>query len=208
MKPISTFFPRLLPYLTGCTEPLAQQVLVDSAIAFCEDTQVIRAELDEFQTRPGENAYELEAPSQQQVARVLDVKVSGRTLTAVVAEDVDLLMAAVGTPMAYYTDRTDSQFTLRLFPKPDGEYAVKVRAALRPMRTATAVEDDLFDLWSDAVICGALSRAMNIPGQPFSDPAGAAYHMSMAINASRKARLEGNYGRIRGNSRVRGVPFA
>lgn len=207
MKPISTFFPRMLPYLPGCSEPLAQQALLDAAIVFCEDTQALRAELDDFETAPGQAAYELNVPSAQQVARILEVRVEGRVIPAVAAEDVNLLNHATGHPMAYYTDRTDSQFTLRLFPTPDDAYTVSVRAAVRPTRDADVLEDDLFDLWSDAVLFGAVARVMAVPGQPFSDPAGSMNYSIMAARAASKARVEGNFGRVRSTSRVRGRPF-
>jgi hypothetical protein len=208
MKPISEFFPRVMPHVPGCSEPLAQQALVDAAIVFCEESQVIRARLDEFSTTADQVSYELDAPAQQQVARILEVRVDGRPIPAVMAEDVNLITDAVGSPMAYYTDATGSEFTLRLFPVPDGVYQVQVSAALRPTRTATSVEDDLFNLWSDAVISGALARLMLVPAQPFSNPAAAGGYGASAASAARKARIEGGFGRVRGSTGVTQRPFA
>lgn len=208
MKPISDFFPRMLPYLPGCSEPLAAQAILDAAIVFCEDAQVVREELDSFTTATGEKSYALDAPSQQQIARVLDVTVDGRSLPGIAAEDVDLLVGAEGSPMSFYTSRNGSELLLNLFPTPDKAYQVQVRAALRPTRNATQLEDDLFNLWSDAVIAGAMARVMAIPGQPFSDPAGSAGYDVAAARAANKARVEGNFGRVRANMRVRSRPFA
>ena len=208
MKPISDFFPRMLPYLPGCSEPLAAQAVLDAAIAFCEDTQAVREQLDSFTTSAGVGAYELDTPSQQQVARVFDVVVDGRPMAAIAAEDVGPASEAIGSPMAFYTTRYGSEFLLHLFPTPDGAYNVQVRAALRPTRNATQLEDDLFNLWSDAVLAGAMARVMAIPGQPFSDPAGSAGYSMAATRATNKARVEGNFGRVRAGMRVRGRPFA
>jgi hypothetical protein len=208
MKPISEFFPRVIPYVPGCSEPLAQQALLDAAIVFCEESQVIRARLDEFSTVADQVSYELDAPAQQQVARVLEVRVDGRPIPMVMAEDVGMITDAVGRPMACYTDATESEFVLRLFPVPDGAYPVQVRAALRPTRTATSVEDDLFNLWSDAVVSGALARLMAVPAQPFSNPALAGGYSAAALSAARKARVEGSFGRVRGSTGVTQRPFA
>jgi hypothetical protein len=35
MKPLSDFFPHILPHLPGCSEPLVAQVLLESAVYFC-----------------------------------------------------------------------------------------------------------------------------------------------------------------------------
>jgi hypothetical protein len=208
MKPISVFFPRVLPYVPGCSEPLAQQALVDAAIVFCEESQVIRARLDGFSTVPDQVSYELDAPAQQQVARILEVRVDGRPIPMVMAEDVGMISDAVGRPMACYTDATGSEFVLRLFPIPDGVYQVQVSAALRPSRDATSVEDDLFNLWSDALVSGALARLMAVPAQPFSNPALAGGYSVAALSAARKARVEGSFARVRGSTGVTQRPFA
>lgn len=208
MKPISDFFPRMLPYLPGCSEPLAAQAILDAAIVFCEDAQVVREELDGFVTVAGEKSYELYAPAQQQIARVLDVLVDGRSIPGIAAEDVDLLVGAEGSPVSFYTSRNGSELLLNLFPTPDKAYQVQVRAALRPARNATQLEDDLFNLWSDAVLAGAMARVMAVPGQPFSDPAAAVGYGMAAARAANKARVEGNFGRVRANMRVRSHPFA
>jgi hypothetical protein len=207
MKPISDFFPRMLPYLPGCSEPMAAQALVDAAIAFCEDSMVLREPLAPVAVVADTEAYTLVAPVQQQVARVLSVRLGDRELAAVMAEDVNLLPAATGRPMAFYTTRTGSALQVHLFPTPDEAGSLVAQVALRPTKTADELEDDLFDLWSDAVISGAMARCMAVPGQPFSDPSGAAAYGSAAAALSRKARVESYHGRVRGSIRVRSRPF-
>jgi hypothetical protein len=198
----------VIPYVPGCSEPLAQQALLDAAIAFCEESQVIRARLDSFPTVNAQVGYTLVAPLGQQVARVLEVRVDGRPIPMVMAEDVGMISDAVGRPMACYTDATDSTFELRLFPVPDGVYQVQVTAALRPTRDATEVEDDLFNLWSDALVSGALARLMAVPAQPFSNPALAGGYSVAALSAARRAKVEGSFGRVRGSTGVTQRPFA
>lgn len=70
MKPVSDLFSRVMPYLPGGTEPLVAQALVDAAIMFCEDAQVVRTTLDTITCKPGQAAYDLLAPNQQIVGRI------------------------------------------------------------------------------------------------------------------------------------------
>jgi hypothetical protein len=208
MKPISDFFPRVLPYLPGCPEPMAEQALLDSAIAFCEDSSAVRVSLVPVAVTVDVSTYSLDAPSQQVIARVMGVQFDGRPLYPVSAEDVELLTGATGNPVAYYTRQGTTSLELVLFPTPDVTGSLDISVATLPARTATQLPDELFVYWSDAVTAGAISRAKAIPNQPFTDPAGAAGYAAAALAASRKARIEGNFGRAQSHMRVRSRPFA
>lgn len=207
MKPVSLFMPRVLPYVMGCPEPMAIQAVVDYAIAFCEDSLVIRQKLDPVTTSPGTASYELDSPAGQQVARVLQVWV-GQELIHVTASDAPApVNPPTGRPRACYTTRTDSTLELVLFPPPNAVYTVTVEAALRPVRDAAALEDDLYNLWVEAIRLGAIGQLMQVPGQAFSDPMRGMDMAARALQLSRKARIEGGLGRVRANHTVRANPF-
>jgi hypothetical protein len=210
MKALSIFYPRILPYLPGCSVPVVSQVLLDSAIDFCDRSLVIRQNLDSFSTAVGVPQYSLDAPSaQHDISRVLGVTLDKMELNPGMAEIVhNDLPTDKAKPRAFYTDRTDSTFTLNLTPPPDAVYPVIVDVALRPKRTATSVDDDLFNIWIDPIISGAMARAMQIPDQPFSNPAQAQYLLNSAAKQTINSRIEGNYGFIRGSMSVRPRPFA
>jgi len=74
--------------------------------------------------------------------------------------------------------------------------------------TATQLDDDLFNMWSDAITSMAIARAMQIPDQPFTNFAQAKYLLDSAARQTNSARIDGNYGSIRGSMRVRARPFA
>lgn len=116
MKAISEFFSRLIPYVPGCSEPLAQQALLDSAIAFCEASQVIRHDLDVFNTVIGRASYELDLPSQQELARILLVKVGDQEIYAELAESRGYPPDADAIPTAFFTTRNDSELACQLYP--------------------------------------------------------------------------------------------
>ena len=210
MKPLSAFFPRILPYLPGCPEPLAAQVLVNAAIEFCEASLTLRQNLDTFKTFKGQVQYDLDPPSaQHDINRVMGVTLDGKELTAGMAEAIrGDLPTAVAKPRGFYTDRTDSVFTLMLSPPPDGAYDVVVNVTLRPARAATQLDDDLYNIWIDPIVSGAIARAMQVPGQPFSNPAQAQVLLDSAARQTVSSRIEGNYGLVRGSLRIRNRPFA
>lgn len=210
MKALSTFFPRILPYLPGCSEPLAAQFLLDSAIEFCSNSLVLRQNLDVFRTVVGITQYDLDPPTaQHSINRVMGVTLDNIELRPGMAEIVhNDLPTDKAKPRAFYTDRTDSVFTLFLTPPPDGVYTVEVAVVLRPARTATTLDDDLYNIWINPVVDGAIAKAMMVPDQPFSNPAQAGYLQMSVAKKTNTSRIEGNYGFIRGSMTVRSRPFA
>lgn len=210
MKALSAFYPRILPYLPGCPEPLAAQVLINSAINFCENSLTLRQNLTTFSTVIEQVQYALEPPTvHHEISRVMGVTLDGKELTAGLTEALRGDMpTAKAKPRGFYTDRTDSNLTLMLSPPPDQVYSVVVNVVLRPTRAATMLDDDLYNTWIDPIVSDAIARAMQIPGQSFSNPAQAAALLSEAARLTLHARIEGNYGSVRGSMRIRYRPFA
>lgn len=205
MKILSTFFPRILPYLPGCSEPLAAQALLTAAIEFCEASSVLRQNLASFNTTVGVDQYALNPPSNQHaIARVMSVAVDRVELIAGLAENIrNDLPVDTAKPRGFYTDRTDSGFSLRLSPPPDGVYPVVVAVALRPAIDATELDDDLYNIWVDPLVAGAISRCMLVPDQPFTNFPMARQMQDTAAKGFVASRIEGNYGLVRGSMRVK-----
>ena len=210
MKPLSAFYPRILPYLPGCPEPLVDQVLVNSAIEFAESSLTLRQNLDPFNTIVGITQYDLDPPTtNHDINRVMGVTLGGRELHPGMAEAIrNDLPTANATPRGFYTDRTDNTFTLMLTPPPDKVQSVIVNVTLRPARAATMLDDDMYNIWIDPIVSGAIARAMQIPDQPFTNYARAQELMASAAKQTNSSRIEGNYGLIRGSMRVRPRRFA
>lgn len=181
------------------------QALLDSAVTFCEGSMALRW-LDTVIQAPRVWQVELDLPPQQSVARVLAVWADGVKLRPTATENAPA-QPAFGAPTTYYTRRNDSEFQLALHPIPAQPCTVTVEVALRPTYSATAVENDLFDLWMPAVIAGAKAQLMAIPDQPFSNPQMAPVHADEAARRTNKARIGGSYGQTRGEFRAQMRPF-
>lgn len=187
---------------------MADQALRDSAIAFCEDTMVLRTKLPAFATVSGTAAYTLSVSAGEQIARILGVAVDGVQVYAVAAADAAFPLNQSGKPRCVSTVRTTSGFDLVFQPVPDAAYTVAVEAAMRPTRTAASLSDDLLDRWEEVVVCGAVYRLASVRGQPFSDPVLAGDAMAKYLRLAQKARIEGQVGRVVASRRVNQVRFA
>lgn len=210
MKPLSAFYPRILPFLPGCSEPMVDQVLVNSAIEFAEASLTLRQNLDPFKTTAGIAQYDLDPPTKNhEINRIMGVTLDGKELHPGLFEAIrNDLPTDTAKPRGFYSDRTDNVFTLKLSPPPDGKYTVVVAVNLRPARGATQLDDDLYNIWIDPIVSGAIARAMQIPDQPFTNFAQAQYLLDSAAKQTVSSRIEGNYGLVRGSMRVRPRRFA
>lgn len=209
MQPLSAFFPRILTKVPGCAEPLAQQCLLDSAVEFCDESLAVRSNLTPINTIADTQGYILTDSADEAVSRVLVVKIDGTEISP-----VDTISAAAVTinekskPRAFSTVREDGVLTLKLYPTPDKAYSVTVLAAMRPLRTATQLSDDLLNQWVDPVVNGTLAKIFSTPMQPFTDPATAMAMGTLAKAGARKARIDSTTGSTQTTRSVRMNPFA
>lgn len=209
MVSIDTLFPRILPFVQGCSEPMVRQAALDAAIRFCDKTNVMREALDTFTTVSGITAYDVDTPSAQlRVARILSVTVDGEKLKGVFEEDVDNLANLTGKPMMFYTTRIGSEFQLNFYPKPDAKYTVKVTASFAPTYNATTIEDDLVDYWYEGIVAGAISQLAKIPNMPFFNPDLAMLKEQEFMRVCSKAKTESYYGHVRGGITMKQRPLA
>lgn len=193
MVPISSFFPRLLPSVVGCPEPLAEQALLDAAIEFCERSHAMVIDLDPVPVSAGTSEYELELPSQTRLGIVWSMWLDGRLLTP-----VPLVQASRSTtpgyPTAYAATYVDEAVVVRLMPGPDlattGDLVGRVSVV--PTRSATTVLSALYNEFCDAVVDGAAARLKQTPGQVFTD-------IQMGLNLDMKFRRQCSDARARGH---------
>ena len=197
-----------MPHLPGCTNALASQALVDSAIDFCNISMVLRERLPASMTMTRVGTYDPSASAFHRVSRITKVWVDDVELSPVVSQSVGVTPATPQKPVSFYVTREGGDILVNLLPVPDAAYTLQVEAVLRPARSATQLDDGLFDIWMEPVLEGAKARLMSLPDQPFSNPNGAKHAAQLAFTLTQKARVDGSYGRVLGGIRVTPNRFA
>lgn len=205
MVNLTSFLPRLLPYVPGCSEPLALQALLDSAIDFCNTASAVSVTLDPITVVDGIATYELETPTGTGVTTVQKVWYDNTILTAIPYESATARGNPDGTPRYYYGEYVDEVYCITLLPTPEKTKAngLIVRAALTPTRSATQVHELLFDRYLEGVIAGAISIICAVPDQPFTDLKMAQANAVKARAEAAKARGEIMHGNVQSSMSVK-----
>lgn len=205
MIPLSAFFPRLLPSVIGCPEPLAQQALLDSAIEFCGRSLAVTTTLDAVTLTAGIASFEVETPTNTTIAQVLNLWYDGRELDAAPYSEATAIASADGEPRYYYGEDIDEVFNITLMPAPDRTVrsGVIVRAALKPTRSATTVHNILFERYAPAIVDGAMAILMAIPDQSYSNEQKALVLGSSARHKANAARTDALHGRVQSSMSVK-----
>lgn len=207
MQTLAAFLPRVLPKAPGCSTPLAEQSLVDAAIAFCEESLAIREWRATFPTVAATAAYTQANGTYETVSKVLAVRIDGMPIEPMQTRFEGQLITSSGRPTRFFTQRTGDVTSLVLYPTPDRVYTVEVQVANRPIRGTTQLADDLFHLWVEPVTAGALARIQSVAGQPFYDPASAVANNAMAISGARRALQVTDTGGVQAVSGVAMSPW-
>jgi hypothetical protein len=217
MATLDSFLSRLMPHVSGCSDPLARQSLVDTAIDFCDRTNIVRVRQDLSGLTANVREYDLDLPSGTQLARVLRVMVGETKASMVPIEFVE-------SPYAYYdtvgTDTVErgtprcayllSPTTIGLFPPPaeSAPLSLMVEFSIKPLRTATTLPDELAADWLDAIVEGAKARLYALPKADFAMPTAIPMAMAAYANGVSRAQVESRLGRVRGSLSVRPRRFA
>jgi hypothetical protein len=98
--------------------------------------------------------------------------------------------------------------SIAIYPVPDvsANSMLSARVSTKPKRTATQLNDVLFDDWVDVIVAGAQSRILVIPGQFFTgNPARAELAFRRGISQARGQALRGS---VEASLTVQPRPFA
>lgn len=208
MSALSLFRPRVAALAPTATDPMIDQAVLDSCIDFCERTLVVKRMLTSFVTVANTASYTPAAPTDQSIAHIMRVWLDTVELVPLDEEGVASPFGFIttvagatnlaGTPS--YFNETDPG-TISLFPRPNAVYTINARVALRPLRTATTVDTQLFEDWAEGITCGALARLFLVPGELMNAPLAKFYSAGYQSFADR-AQLQASKGRTRAQNRI------
>ena len=190
-------------WVPSCPRPLADQCLLDAAIEFCRDTEVVEYRVGPMNVQAGVGDYTLPIPQFTRPARILSATFQGRALALCEETPLD---GATGTPTLLATPTPE---TVSIYPAPDqtAALALYARVALEPTRDATVLPDELLHTWCEAVVAGAVMRITSIPDQAFSNPVQAAEAAARFRYGKSLATAEAGRQRIQTSAQVRARPL-
>ncbi|HEY6509737.1 MAG TPA: hypothetical protein VIY56_17060 [Vicinamibacterales bacterium] len=196
MKKLEVFLPRLLPWCAGAPEPLVQQALIDSAISFCEETNIVRYITDPITRIAGVADYDLELPQSTELARVIRVWWGKGPYETPSGLPLNWQITDVGQ--------------ITIFPTPENSIddPMFIEVSTTPTRSATVVADQLYSKWVEAVVGGAMYRICSQPDQPYTNLQNAALGAQAFRKGRGDAMIEATKGYVRRDTRVQMRPFA
>lgn len=179
------FFPLVKPHIPGCPDITVKTYLASTAADFFAQTHLWRDDIDPIFTAPGVVEYDLDA-------EVLVEAVTSVIVDKTALQHTDMRLIPddrrydTGTPTHYWIQ---SDNAIRLFPIPDSRIRLRLTGVLKPSRTATGVEDWIYETWADAIVCGTIARIAVIPGKEWTDINLAEYNKKQYQQAIAHARI-------------------
>jgi hypothetical protein len=217
MKALNLFLPHIMPYAMGCPKVNARQALVSAAIEFCEQTLLVRATLAAVDLVAGTYTYTPTTPTHEAMVMPVGAWFKGAELAPVAADEIHNpqafaasipdVEAETGDPREFFA-LTAGQIGLYPIPETSESGVLLVRAALRPTRAATQLEDVLLEDWVETLAAGALYRLHSTAGQAYTDAAQAERRFIEFRRGIQRAKVEASRGRVRGALQVRMRPLA
>jgi hypothetical protein len=118
----------------------------------------------------------------------------------------DALVAAASTPAAI-TQLTPDKYLILPLPDAQRVYECRMFVALKPKKSATGMEEVVFDDLEECILHGALQHLLVLPGQAWSDRELAAYHAKQYVYQTAERRARANTGNMRAMLQVQMQPF-
>lgn len=203
----------LMPHLPGAEQPLIEHYLRSAARKFFTDSLAWQVPIEAISLEAGEASYEIsfdadEGEAVKIVGSVLWATKTTRITGATRAQLRDLygdytLADPVAVPK-YFT--SDDAFSVLLIPPPAAALADAVTGmvAVRPVREATGLADEMALRYHDEIANGALSLLLSIPKKPWTDQALAGDKRAMFNVAIGQASANGASGQ--GSAPLRSRP--
>jgi hypothetical protein len=206
---------RLSPSVPGCPQPILQQYVRDAAIEACERTLAWRYEQPTIRLTPGVYEYPYTNPLQTEVHAFLTATVNNVPLTPVTLEQLygmypdwpNLALDKRSDPRVICQLDPDN-FILAPLPDDSQTYDVKMIVALKPLRTATEMDQNVFDDLENVIMHGALQHLLVLPDKNWTDRELASYHAKQYLYKTTERRARANIGAARASMSVAMRPLA
>lgn len=190
MASLSDFLPYVLPYVAGCSRPLAELHIRNVLMDFCAWAPIAQQVLDPITVIQGVRDYDFETEAGTFVTSVREVTFLGRPLAIYKLGDpqIDYTGQAAGPPSGIVLNANNA-FSLNITPEATSMGALRMVVATKPGPQAQQVADLLLNDYGYEIGQGVVARLMKIPGQAFSAPGAAFAYEAPYLKARNDARI-------------------
>ena len=211
----STLVPRLYASVPGCPQPTMLTHLRDAAIQVCERTLAYRYKMPAVTMVADTYGYDFDVPVATEVHAIFAATSNDcplDLLTMEQATDAFPEWISGGTTNAS-SPRAVAQINgdqFNILPVPDDAttYEVAMFLALKPLRTATTMDEVPLGELEDVIVHRALQTLLTLPAMPWTNFDLATYHAKQFTFFTSERRARANLGNARGSMRVRANPLA
>jgi hypothetical protein len=206
---------RLVTSVPGCPQPVIEQYVRDAAIDACERTLAWRYEQPLIRLTPGVYDYPYEQPTGSEVHAVITSSVNGYPIDPMTVEQIhsrypdwpNYDVSRRATPR-FLVHLDDDTFGVAPLPDDSEPYDLKMMVALKPLRTATGMDQTAMDDLENVIMHGALRDLLILPNKNWSDRELASYHAKQYISKTAERRARTMLGAGRASVSVQMRPLA
>lgn len=212
---------RINPSVPGCPQETMFQYIRDAAIRACEKTLAWRYTQPKFNLTPGVPQYNYNKPFDTDVHAVFAVWINNDPLDRLTLDEaierypawvdrytVAADIAEFGSEPRAITQLNPHQYVVLPLPDAEKTYTMRMIYALKPSRSATSMDDVIFDDLEEVIMHGALQHLLVLPDTNWSDRELAAYHAKQFLSQTTERRARANLGNARGSLSVQLPRFA
>ena len=175
------------PDVLSCPDPIINREILSVLLDFCKKTNILQREF-ELDIDSGDidtdiqNCIDFDISEYSRDLRpvtILEIMIDGvkyvpykrnirNTLTDFESIDTGAgSIVSMDGRFKYFW--VPNNHTIRVFDMTSSMSKIYFKMSVKPLRTATTVDTDLFEDWSEALVAGAKFRILKMPGQVWTD---------------------------------------
>jgi hypothetical protein len=173
----TAFLDYVLPQVPGATQEMALLEIKSTIIDFCEKSLILQTDLDPITTLINISEYDLEPPKDRLVVKIMKMWFKGVNLTP-------------------------RSFSVYPIPNVKDVSSITLRVALKPTRSATTIDDLIYEEYAETIGHGAITRLALSPNKPYSNAQLAAARNALYTAGLNVARQRAQDGYVRASKQV------
>lgn len=174
---LTDFHPNVVVDAPGAPTSLITLALLASLTEFCRLSKAWVADIGPLTTIADIRKYTLSPPTNSRVHTILRVTYDDKRLDPssdeLINQDAHNYLDRTGTPKVYVKESGD-EVSFYPVPSTTAVNIIQMKAALMPILTATTIDENLADNYSEIIVAGALYRLLQQKSRAWYDPQRAA----------------------------------